>query len=151
MKNITLIILFSFLAFSCSNSTVFENNYRFENHNWFRFDEIIYEIEVEAGQKYSFEGAITTDSSFKARKMNLGFYLYLPEGGKRLDDKSIRILDYEYQHLGTKTKYGYELPVVFKDELSIYESGKLKIKIINHSQHVDNFGIISLELLIKEK
>lgn len=151
MKNTVLILLVSFLAFSCSNSTVYEHNHRFENSNWDRFDELLYEVEVEAGQKYLLEGTITTDSSFKNRKMDLGFYLYLPEGGKRLDDKSIRILDYEYQNLGTKTKYGFELPVVFKDELSINESGKLKIKIINHSQYVDNFGIVSLNLLIKKK
>ena len=54
MKNTVLIILLSVLAFSCSNSIIFERNHRFENNNWFKFDEIIYEIDVEAGQKYSF-------------------------------------------------------------------------------------------------
>lgn len=151
MKNIFSIILLSLLAFSCSNSTVFEHNHDFSNNNWVRFDEINYEVDVEAGQKYIFEGNITIDSSYNSRKMELGFYLYLPNGGKRLEDKTIRVLDYEYQHLGTKTKQGYELPVVFKNELSINEGGKLKIKITNHSQHLDNFGIISLDLLIKKK
>ena len=151
MKNTILIIIVSVLAFSCTNATVFERNHRFENNNWFKFEDLLYEVNVEAGENYCLEGFIITDSTFKSRKMNLGFYLYLPEGGSRLDDKSIRILDYEYQHLGNKTKFGYELPVIFKDELSINESGKLKIKITNQSQYVDNYGIIGLDLLIRKK
>lgn len=151
MKNIFFILLVSLLAFSCSNSTVFEHQHHFENKNWVRFDDINYELEVETGQKYNFRGTITVDSSYKSRKMELGFYLYLPDGGKRLEDKTIRILDYEYQHLGTKTEHGYEIPVELKKELSINEGGKLKIKITNHSQHLDNFGIISLDLIAKKK
>ncbi len=150
MKNTFLILLISTLFLSCSNSIVLEKKHHFENNNWFRFDEIIYELEVEAGQKYTFEGFITTDSTYNNRKIDLGFYIYLPDGGTRLGDKSFRILDYEYQHLGEKTNKNYQLPVVFKEELSINQSGKLKIKIVNHSQYVDNNGIISLELLAKK-
>lgn len=150
MKNSILIILLSILAFSCSNSTIFERKHRFENNNWFRFNELIYEVDVEAGEKYAFDGIIITDSTFKSRKMELGFYLYLPDGGKRLEDQSIRILDYEYQQLGKKTEMGFELPVSFREELIINETGKLKIKITNHSQYVDNYGIIGIDLIIRK-
>lgn len=151
MKQIQLFILISIFSISCTNQVVFEENHRFKDNNWFRFDDLIYEINVEAGKVYSFSGNIITDATYKSRKMDLGFYLYLPSGVHRLDDKSIRILDYEFHHLGEKTKDTYILPVIFKDELKISESGLLKIKISNHSQYVDNLGIIGLDLIIKEK
>ncbi|NPD44489.1 MULTISPECIES: hypothetical protein [unclassified Lentimicrobium] len=146
MKNTIFIFLLSIIAYSCTNSTVFETQQRFEDNNWFKFDEFNYEIEVDAGQNYSFDGTIITDSNYKNRKMELGFYLYLPEGGKRLEDKTIRILDFEYQALGKKADNGFELPVTFKQDLKIKSDGLLKIKIILHSQHTDNFGIVGFNL-----
>ena len=150
MRNTIFIILLSIIAYSCTNSSVFETQQRFKDNNWFKFDEFNYEIEVEAGQNYSFDGIIITDSSYKSRKMEIGFYLYLPEGGKRLEDKSIRILDFEYQTLGKKTINGFELPVIFKENLKINSNGLLKVKIILHSQHTDNFGIVGFDLSAKK-
>ena len=150
MKNTIFIFLISIITFSCTNSSVFETQERFEDHNWFKFNEFNYELEVEAGQNYSFDGVIITDSSYQDRKMELGFYLYLPDGGKRLDDKTIRILDFEYQALGKKTDNGFELPITFKEDLKINNNGLLKIKIILHSQHTDNLGIVGYNLSVRK-
>ena len=146
MRNTIFIFLISIITYSCTNSSVFEIQHRFKDNNWFKFDEFNYELEVEAGQNYRFDGIIITDSSYKNRKMELGFYLYLPEGGKRLEDKTIRILDFEYHALGKKTTNGFELPVTFKENLKINSNGLLKIKIILHSQYTDNFGIVGFDL-----
>lgn len=83
--------------------------------------------------------------------MELGFYIYLPSGEERLTDLTIRILDFEYNTLGKKTKEGIILPVNFKENIQSEESGEMNLKIVLHSQYYDNTGIVGLDLLIKEK
>lgn len=143
-----LIILIAFI--SCKPSTHFEEKIRFVNNNWNKFNELNFDIPVEAGKSYNFKGNIITDSSYLNRKMEIGFYLFLPNGENRLEDQIIRILDYEYQPLGEKTEEGIQLAVNFKDHLIINESGILKVQIVFHSEKLDNFGIIGIDLFVFE-
>jgi len=143
-------ILIIFLMGSCQPSPHFEKHIRFKNANWNKFTELNYEIPVEIGKSYTFAGKILTDSNYTRRKLGIGFYLYLPSGEKRLDDQEIRIRDFEYKALGEKDQKMYILPVIFRKNLSIDESGNLKLIITQNSQFVDNFGIIGLDLTVTE-
>jgi len=145
---ISLSIVFSF---SSCNSDHFQKSIRFENNNWNKFNELEYEIPVEAGKTYDFSGNIITDSTFTKRKIELGFYIFLPSGEERLSDLEFRILDFEYKALGEKTEEGIQNQVMFKEKLQSAESGKLKLKIVLHSQYLENTGIIGLDLFVKEK
>lgn len=145
---LSLVIISSFT--SC-NSNHFEKNIRFENQNWVKFNELDFEIPVEAGKTYDFFGNIITDSTFDKRKLDLGFYLYLPSGEERLSDLNFRILDFEYKPLGEITDEGTTNHVTFKENIRSIESGKIKLKIVLHSQYLDNPGIVGLDLLVKEK
>jgi hypothetical protein len=144
---------FIFLVFilnSCSQNH-FEKEIRFENNNWNKFNELELNIPIEAGETYDFFGNIYTDSTFNRRKLELGFYLYFPGGEKRLSDLNFRILDFEYQPTGEKTELGFKKSIAFKENIQSEQSGNLRLKIVQHSQYYDNFGIIGLDLFVKEK
>lgn len=147
----TIIGLFVIAIFSSCNSNHFEKSIRFENNNWIKFNNLEFEIPVEAGNSYSFSGNIITDSTFNKRKMEIGFYLYLPSGEERLSDMTFRILDFEYQPMGKITTNGILNEVTFKENVRSSESGKIKLKVVLHSQYYDNPGIIGLDLFVKEK
>ena len=136
---------------SCKPSTHFEKTIDFERDNWVKFKNLEYSIPVEAGKTYSFNGAITTDSNYTHRKLELGFYLYLPSDEQRLEDKTIRIRDLEYQPLGDKVSDGYILQESFKKKLKINESGILKLQIVLHSSQLNNFGIKRIKLSVIEE
>ena len=144
-----LVILLALVA--CQPSNHFEETIAFDNGNWRKFNELNFEIPVEAGKTYSFNGSITIDSNYTQRKLELGFYLYLPGDAQRLEDKTIRIRDFEYQPLGIKTDEGYVLKQNFRQNLKIDESGTLKLNIVLHSTHLNNFGIKQLKLNIIEE
>ncbi len=147
---------FSFLVVlialvSCQPSNHFEDTIEFDNNNWMKFSDLDFEIPVEAGKTYSFNGSITVDSTYTRRKMEIGFYLYLPDDAQRLEDKTIRVRDFEYQPLGRKTNEGYVLDQKFKQKLRIDESGILKLRIVLHSEHLNNYGIKQLHLIVVEE
>ncbi len=144
-----IIIIISFSA--CKPSVHYKKIIKFENSDWMKFNNLEYQIPVEAGKVYSFEGIFTLDSLYTQRKLELGFYLELPGGEERLEDHSIRILDFEYQPLGIKTKEGYQIKKTFKKQLRINETGMLMLQIVHHSQYLNNMGIISFELSVSEK
>lgn len=155
MKKISFYIaIFSLtiaFSFSSCNSNHFQKNIRFDNQNWKKFNELKYEIPVEAGKTYDFTGTFITDTTFNRRKLEIGFYLYLPSGEERLSDLEFRILDFEYKALGEKTNEGIKNHLVFKENLPIAKSGKLKLNIVLNSQYYDNYGIVGLDLFVKEK
>lgn len=151
MNRILLLLPLLVLLLSCQPSHHFDKKHRFENNNWLKFNDLKYEIPVEQGKSYSFSGNIITDSSYQHRKMDIGFYLYLPGGEERLSDETIRILDYDYLPLGEKTGDEIILPVVFRKHLQVSESGILKLQISLHSQYLDNFGIIGLDLFVEQE
>ncbi len=136
---------------ACKPSIHYEKKINFPNSDWTKFNSLEYQIPVEAGKFYSFEGIIITDTTFSQRKIEIGFYLYLPGGEERLEDQFIRILDLEYKPLGTKTKEGYQVKIPFKKHLRINETGILKLQIVYHSQYLNNLGIISFDLSVSEK
>ena len=136
---------------ACKHQAYYEENVIFENADWNKFKTLEYQIPVEAGKTYSIEGIIITDSNYIRRKVEIGFYLYLPSGEERLSDHVIRVLDYEFQHLGIKTQEGFEVRQFFKEGLSISESGMLKLNIVHHSQYLNNYGIKSFDLVVSEK
>lgn len=135
---------------ACTPSAHYEKNVIFEKANWNKFNNLEYQIPVEAGKTYSFEGIITTDTVYTIRKVELGFYLYLPSGEERLSEQTIRVLDYEYLALGDKTPEGYQVKQLLKEGLSIHESGILKLQVVHHSQKLDNYGIKSFALKVSE-
>ena len=136
---------------SCKPSTHFEKTIDFERDNWVKFRNLEYRIPVEAGKIYSFNGAITIDSNYTPRKLELGFYLYLPNDEQRLEDKTIRIRDLEYHPLGDKVSDGYILQESFKKKLKINESGILELQIVLHSSQLNNFGIKRIKLSVIEE
>lgn len=150
MNKYFLFIIIAIGFISCNPSTHFEKKTNFESSDWNKFNDLTYHIPVEAGKSYTFEGVIITDSTYTHRKMELGFYLYLPGGEERLSNHSIRIRDYEYEPLGEKTQIGYRMSVMLKKNLNIEEDGDLKITISLHSQYLNNFGIKSFNLLVFE-
>lgn len=151
MKRILLLLPLLILLSACQPSHHFDKKHRFENNNWVKFNNLKYEIPVEQGKSYSFTGNIITDSTYQYRKMDIGFYLYLPGGEERLSDETIRILDYDYLPLGKKAGDEIILPVVFRNHLQISETGILKLQISLHSQYLDNFGIIGLDLFVEQE
>lgn len=144
---------FIFLVFTFSSciQNHFEKEIRFENNNWIKFNELEFNIPIDAGETYHFYGNIYTDSTFNRRKLELGFYLYLPSGEKRLSDLNYRILDFEYRPTGEKTELGYKKQIVFKENIRSEQAGNLRLKIVQHSQYYNNYGIIGLDLMVKEK
>jgi len=136
---------------ACKKSAYYEKNVIFENTDWNKFETLEYQIPVEAGKTYSFEGIIITDTNYTRRKVEVGFYLYLPSGEERLSDHVIRVRDYELQQLGSKTQKGFEVRQFFKEGLDISESGMLKLNIVHHSQYLNNYGIKSFGLVVSEK
>ena len=143
-----LVVLISLV--SCQPSTHFEETVEFDHNNWVKFNDLNFNIPVEAGKTYSFNGSITVDSTYTRRKLEMGFYLYLPDDAQRLEDKTIRIRDFEYQPLGHKTDKGYVLKQNFKQKLRINESGILKLKMVLHSSHLNNYGIKKLKIIVIE-
>lgn len=139
------------MLMSCQPSYHFEKKHRFENKNWVKFNDLKYEVPVEAGKRYSFSGNILFDSTYHQRKIEIGFYLYLPDDEERLSDYSFRVLDYDYLPIGEKTENGYSLALEFKKQLLLSESGLLTVQISHHSQYLDNFGIIGLDLFVEEE
>lgn len=135
---------------SCNPSAHFQKDTQFEQANWVKFNTLKYDIPVEAGKSYSFNGIITTDTVYTKRKMHIGFYLYLPSGEERLEDKTIRILSNEYIPLGEKKDGSYEIKTSFKQNILIKETGNLKLQIVHHSQYLDNFGIKNFKLIVNE-
>jgi gliding motility-associated lipoprotein GldH len=151
MKRTLFFIIIILGLFGCKPSAHFEKNIEFENNNWRKFDNLEFNIPVEAGKIYSFEANIITDTNYTRRKLELGFYLYLPGDEERLEDQTIRIRDLEYRALGTKTEKGYQIKKSLKNNLLINESGILRLQIVHHSQYLDNFGINSIKLSVIEK
>lgn len=139
------------ISLTSCNYNHFEKHIRFEKNNWTKFNELDIIIPVLADKTYDFTGNIITDSTYNNRKMEVGFYLYLPSGEERLSDLTFRILDYEYQILGEKTENGIINQVEFKKNLFNAEDGNIKLKMVLHSQYYDNTGIIGIDLFVKEK
>jgi len=144
-------LLLVILLSACQSSPHFEKHIRFKNANWKKFTELKYDIPVESGKTYSFRGEIITDTNYTRRKLGIGFYLYLPGGEKRLEDHEIRIRDFEYHPLGEKNDDNtYTKSVQFRENLSISESGNIRLIIAQNSQYTDNFGVIGIDLIVKE-
>ena len=136
---------------SCNPSTHFEKTVEFEGGDWMKFKNLDYEIPVEAGETYSFNVAVTTDSNYIYRKLELGFYLHLPGDEQRLEDKTIRVRDLEYQPLGVKISDGYLLEQSFKKNLKINETGVVKLQMVLHSSRLNNSGIKRIKLSVIEE
>jgi len=151
MKKTLFFIIIILGLFACKPSLHYEKNIKFENNNWRKFDNLEFKIPVEAGKIYSFDANIITDTNYTRRKLEIGFYLYLPGDEERLEDQTIRIRDLEYHALGTKTEKGYQIKKSLKNNLLINESGILRLQIVQHSQYLDNFGINSIKLSVIEK
>jgi len=151
MHRFYILIIFIIIVFSSCSSTHFQDEVRFDNNNWTKFNELEFNIPVEADKTYSFSGHIITESTFNRRKIELGFYMVLPSGAERLSDLNFRILNFEYQPLGEKTEIGFQKEVLFKKDLLVNDDGILNLKIVLHSQYYDNFGIVGLDLFVNEK
>lgn len=151
MQKVGLLFVLIISFISCSRSTHFEQDTRFSNNNWIKFNDLVYTFPVEAGKEYTFFGELLTDSTFQQRKIEIGFYLYLPDGSERLEDKTIRVLDFDLNPLGEKKNNEFLLPIDLKNSLQIKESGSLKVVITNHSQYLDNFGFAGFRLKVIEK
>lgn len=108
-------------------------------------------IPMEADNNYDFFGIIKTDSSFERRKIEMGFYLTLPSGEERFIDQTYRILDYEYQPLGTWKGSAFENNITFRENIFSDETGLAKLSIVLHSQYYNNPGISGLTITVKEK
>ncbi len=145
------IILLIFNLLSCTSNYHFEQSDRFKDHNWVKFNDLEYSFQVEAGKEYTILGELHTDSTFRQRKIEVGFYLYLPDGSERLEDKSIKVLDYDLNPLGKNMNGEFILPINVKSNLLIKESGTLKLVISNHSQYLDNYGFAGLKIMAIEK
>ena len=147
----TLIYIIIILSLSaCKSSIHYEKSLEFKNNDWGKFDDLKFQIPVEAGKSYSFTATIITDTNYIRRKLEIGFYLYLPGDEERLEDQTIRIRDLEYHALGIKTEKGDQLTKNLKKNLMINESGILRLQIVHHSQYINNPGIISFHLSVIE-
>jgi len=145
------VILLIVLGFSaCTPENHYERAIRFKNSNWIKFNELKYDIPLEAGKSYSYDAILIVDSTYHQRKIKLGFYLEFPSGETRLLDKTVRLLDNEFQSLGEKTDVGYQYEIAFRKHLKTNETGILKAEVVLHSQYYDNYGIIGFDLFVKE-
>lgn len=150
MRNHILIFAIVLISFVSCNSNHSKQEIRFPNNNWIKFNELEFNLAVEAGKSYDFSANLITDTLFNRRKIDIGFYAYLPSGEERLSDLTFRLLDYEYQSLGEKTPNGIINEFILKENLHSSESGNLKVKIVLHSQYYDNPGIIGLDFIVNE-
>jgi len=151
MNKFFYLTMLFFALTACQPPVYYQQEVKFENSNWIKFNDLNFDIPVEGGKTYSFEAIITCDSNYLKRKLKIGFYASLPSGEERLDDQEIRILDYEYHPLGIKTNGNYVIRKILKEKMLISETGILKLEIVHHSQYLNNYGLLSFNLLVSEE
>ncbi len=149
MKQITTLIILALVLSSCSNKVVFKEYKNFENVSWNRFDILLFEVPVKAGDYLDFHLALRHHTNFPYDYIDANITFYSPGGGMRSGEYHFKL-----KHKNGKWKadgmgefWDIELPI--RDSLYFNKDGLCKVRVENKMTKIETPGIMEAGLIVK--
>ena len=151
MKQLIALILLVIILSSCSNEEVFKQYKTFENASWNRFDILLFEVPVKAGDYLNFELALRHHTYFPYDYLNTNITFYLPSGEMRTADYHFNLKDKngKWKADGMGELWDIELPI--RDGLLFQKDGICKVRIENKMTKIETPGILEVGLIVSKK
>jgi len=149
MKNLLLpAVVFVFLLFSCANHTVFKQFKSFDKVSWNRFDILMFEVPVKAGDALDFKLALRHHTYYPYDYLDANITFYAPSGEMRSTEYHFELKDEKGQWLanGMGELWDIELPI--RDGLFFNKAGICKVRIENKMTKIETPGIVEVGLIV---
>lgn len=151
MKKILLLLFVPlFLLNGCGNTVVFKQFKKMDNVSWNRFDFLIFEVPVNAGDKLDFDLALRHHTYFPYDYLDANITFYMPDGGMRTAEYHFELKNEKgnWKADGMGELWDIELPI--RDKLYFGKTGICKVRIENKMTKLETPGIVEVGLLARK-
>jgi gliding motility-associated lipoprotein GldH len=148
---ITLLIISSAMLISCGKGKVFEEYKKLPDYNWNRFDNIIFEADIEdADVNYNIYIAIRHITNYPFKNLVLTSIMTTPGGEERFLDHDLRIRDDNGKPLGNGMGDIWDINIPIRNNFRFKKPGRLIIEFENRMPRPVTQGIMEVGLIIEK-
>jgi gliding motility-associated lipoprotein GldH len=147
-KLLLLAVVFTFLLSACDNRTVFKQYKTFDKVSWNRFDILLFEVPVKAGDALDFKLALRHHTYYPYDYIDANITFYTPSGEMRSADYHFELKDENgrWKANGMGELWDIELPV--REELRFQKDGICKVRVENKMTKIETPGIVEVGLIV---
>ncbi len=148
-RPILIAVIFSLLLGACGNHVVFRQHKTFENVSWNRFDILLFEVPVMAGDYLDFHLALRHHTHFPYDYLDANITFYSPGGEMRSGEYHFKLKDNngQWKADGMGELWDIELPI--RDSLYFNKDGICKVRIENKMTKIETPGIMEVGLIVR--
>lgn len=147
-----LFLIVSFILLSCqAENTHFEKIERIDN-NWKKNDTKSFSIPILSKDgKYDLQLIIRNNSQYPYRNLYLFTEIISPKGESLIDTLEYQLADFSGNWLGSGMGEIKQNTLIFKENISLQDTGKYKIN-ISHAMRENNLkGLEDISLMVEKK
>jgi gliding motility-associated lipoprotein GldH len=148
---IALLILSTAMFLSCGKGRVFEEHRKLPDYNWQRFNNIIFEADIEDVEaSYNIFIAIRHVTNYPFKNLVLTSIMTTPGGEERFLDHDLRIRDDNGKPLGNGMGDIWDINIPIRKNFRFNKPGRLIIEFENRMPRPVTQGIMEVGLIIEK-
>ena len=148
---IILLILATSMFLSCGKGRVFEEHRKLSDYNWNRFDNIIFEADIEdTDAAYNIFIAIRHITNYPFKNLVITSIMTTPGGEERFLDHDLRIRDDDGKPLGNGMGDIWDINIPIRKNFRFNKPGRLTIEFENRMPRPVTQGIMEVGLIIEK-
>lgn len=149
MKPKILAGLFLLFLYSCGEPTVFKEYKTFENVSWNRFDILLFEVPVLAGDYLDFHLTLRHHTYFPYDYLDANITFYSPDGEMRSSEYHFTLKDENGQWKSDGMGELWDIEIPIRDSLYFNKDGICKVRVENKMTKIETVGVLEVGLLVK--
>ncbi len=149
-RSVLIAIIFSLLLAACGDRMAFKQYKTFENTSWNRFDILLFEVPVKAGDYLDFNLALRHHTYFPYDYLDANITFYSPGGEMRSAEYHFKLKDKngQWKANGMGELWDIELPI--RDSLYFSKDGICKVRVENKMTKIETPGIMEVGLIVTQ-
>ncbi len=150
MKRLIPLLLLAILFTSCGGKQVFKDYHRFDNITWDRFNNLIFDVNVEKGQLLDFDLSLRHHTLYPYDYLDVNITFYTPSGATLSRDYHFDLKDKNGNWKASGAGDLWDIDLSIRKEMSFSKSGICKVRIENKMTKVKIPGIVEVGLIARE-
>lgn len=155
LKNISgsllLALALGLVLQSCGGSRVFEEHHKLDDYTWKRFDNIVFEAEIEDNSaSYDIYIAIRHITQYPFKNLMITTIMKTPSGEERYLEYDLKIRDDDGNPLGDGMGDLWDISIPLRKNFRFREAGTLVIEFENRMPRPTTPGIMEIGLIIEK-
>jgi gliding motility-associated lipoprotein GldH len=155
LKKLTAAVLLALTAGlifpSCQGGRVFEEYRKLDDYTWKRFDNIVFEAEIEdTGASYNIYIAIRHITQYPFKNLMITAIMKTPSGEERYLEYDLKIRDDEGKPLGNGMGDLWDINIPLRKNFRFRNPGKVVMEFENRMSRPTTPGIMEIGLIIEK-